>query len=324
VHGYNIHEMSQAEDFVLVEDMVNQPRITPEGQTFEYGPTYKQLHAISHGKPVVAVTLASGDYYTAPNLVRLAMAEAAAHGASYLSWPAWPEEQRERMAAAIRPQADLLRENERLLNDAQAHGDVLLFLPFRRWVETDRCRASELAADLSRANVQYRVVSEDDLSLELSRGKQPVFLVESRSALTPDETSLVAQFEHAGGRVVAAENADWLTAVQDAIDRPALTLGGPPTVRAVVYDQPNRTIVHLYNLNVERLTSFEDRVTPATKLTLNVRVPMKAVGAVELRTADENATAGPLAFTNRFDEGDTSVEFTVSQVDVSAIIVISP
>ncbi len=324
IYGYNIYEMSQAEDFVLVEDMVNQPRITPEGQTFEYGPTYKQLHAISHGKPIVAVTLAGGDYYTAPNLVRLAMAEAAAHGASYLSWPAWPEEQRERMAAAIRPQADLLREYERLLNEGQARDDVHLFLPFRRWVETDHCRASELAAELCRANIQFRVVSEGDFTIPRSSGRQPVFLLESRSVLTPDEASLVAQFEQAGGRVVAAGNADWLATVQESIDRPALTLSGPPTVRAVVCDQPNRTIVHLYNLNIQRLSSFEDRVTPATDVKLTVRVPMNAAGDAILRTADEQGTRGPLKFTARAEGGDALVDVHIPRIDVSAIIVITP
>ena len=89
-YGYNIYEMSRAEDFVVVEDMSSQPRTLADGRVLEYGPTYQQLQAISHGKPVVAVTIADGDYTTAPELVRLAMAEAAANGASYLSWPAWP------------------------------------------------------------------------------------------------------------------------------------------------------------------------------------------------------------------------------------------
>jgi hypothetical protein len=324
VHGYNIHEMSRAEDFVLVEDMVNQPRTTREGQAFEYGPTYKQLHAISHGKPIVAVALAGGDYCTAPGLVRLAMAEAAAHGASYLSWPAWPEPQRERMAAAVRPQADLLRENEHLLNDAYPREDVVLFLPFRRWLETDNCRASELAANLTRVNIQYRVISEDDFTVQRSSGSRPVFLLESRSVLTPDEADLVAQFEQDGGRVIAADNPDWLAVVQGSIDRPSLTLSGPPTVRAIVSDQPGRTIVQIYNLNVERVSSFEDRITPATSVKLTARVPMNAISKADVHTADEQGTKGPLRFIARVENGDTFVEVSIPRIDVSAILVISP
>jgi hypothetical protein len=110
-YGYNIYEMSQAEDFVVVEDMSSQPRLLPDGRFAEYGPTYKQLQAICHGRPIVAVTIADGDYHTPPNLVRLAMAEAAAHSASYLSWATWPEKERQRMIEAIRPESDFLRAN---------------------------------------------------------------------------------------------------------------------------------------------------------------------------------------------------------------------
>jgi len=143
--GYNIFELSKTEDFVVVEDMATQPRVLPDGRLFEYGSTYRQLHAISHGKPVVAVTIAEADYHTPARLVRLAMAEAAAHGASYLSWPTWPESDRARMAASVRPQADLLRAQERWLNDTHPRRDAVLFLPFQRWIETDACAASRIA-----------------------------------------------------------------------------------------------------------------------------------------------------------------------------------
>jgi hypothetical protein len=137
-YGYNIYEMSQAEDLVVVEDMSSQPRTLPNGQTLEYGPTYRQLHSISHGKPVVAVNLAEADYHTPPSLVRLALAEAAAHGSSYLSWPTWPEPERQRMISLIRPEVDFLRHNASLLNDAQPRLDAILFLPFRKWVTTNK------------------------------------------------------------------------------------------------------------------------------------------------------------------------------------------
>ena len=102
-YGYNIHEMSKVEDLVVVEDEVSQPRTLPNGNTVEYGHMYELLHAISHDKPVVAVTIVDGDYHTAPNFMRLAMAEAAAHDASYLSWPTWPESQRAQCAPLFGP-----------------------------------------------------------------------------------------------------------------------------------------------------------------------------------------------------------------------------
>src|SRR5438128_2305350 len=47
-YAYNIYEMSQAEDLVVVEDMSSQPRTLPNGRMIEYGASYQELHAISH------------------------------------------------------------------------------------------------------------------------------------------------------------------------------------------------------------------------------------------------------------------------------------
>src|SRR5204863_8473858 len=104
----------------------------------------QQLHAISRGLPIVCNVLSETDNHTPPNLCRLAMAEAAAHGVSYLMWPTWPENQRQRMTQAIRPAADLLRENAAILNDTQPRRYVILFLPFRQWLKSGRCIPSEL------------------------------------------------------------------------------------------------------------------------------------------------------------------------------------
>jgi hypothetical protein len=320
-YGYNIYEMSKAEDLVVVEDMATQPRTEASGQTLEYGPTYKQLHAISHGKPIVAVTIAGGDYHTAPHLMRLAMAEAAANNASYLSWPTWPEEQRQRMIAAVRPQADFLRRNEALLNDAPFRADVALFLPFRRWLETETCAASNLAAALTAANIQYKVVCEDDLESLVAKKQRPVLVLESMSVLTAAERAAVDKYQNEGPRVIAADRPDWLEQVRVATVKPSVRVQGPPTVRAIAHDQPGRTIVHLYNLNVQRISSFEDRITPANDVKLSVTVPFK-VRAVNLQTADENTTSGPLEFTTRVEGSSTLVSTTVPRLDISAMITI--
>src|SRR5206468_10432647 len=63
-YGYSIDEMSKVEDLVVVEDMATQPRVLADGNAVEYGPMYEMLHSIAHGKPIVAVTLAEGDYHT--------------------------------------------------------------------------------------------------------------------------------------------------------------------------------------------------------------------------------------------------------------------
>jgi hypothetical protein len=321
-YGYNINELSKAEDFIVVEDMGSQPRVEADGRAVEYGPTYNLLHAVSHGKPIVAVTLVGDDYHTAPNLVRLAMAEAAAHSASYLSWPTWPEEQRQRMIAAVRPQADLLREHEAMLNDARPRAEVTLFLPFRQWVDTDNCKAASLAAALSQANVQYNVISDDNFELP-ERGKHSaVFLAESHAAFTPQEAAAVTEFQDHGGQVVTADDPQWFDKLRKAIGTPSLTVKGPPTVRAVLHDQPNRAIIHLYNLNVQRLSSFDDKLTPAKNIKLTAALPFSKVHSVAALTADKYASAGPLEFHPATQDATTLVEIAVPRLDVSSLIVI--
>jgi hypothetical protein len=322
-YGYNIFEMSKAEDYVVVEDMATQPRVEANGQSFEYGPTYKQLKAISHGKPVVAVTVANGDYHTPPNLMRLAMAEAAASGASYLSWPTWPEAERKRMIAAVRPEADFLRRNEALLNDIAPRADIFLFLPFRRWTETENCAASGLAAALTKINAQFRVISDADLESLSDQAAGRVLVVESRSVFTPEEKRMVEEFEETGGHVVAADQPHWLEQLNPAIGRSAIAVSGSPYIRAVVGDQSKRTIIHLYNLNIQRLSSFEDKVTPANDVKVVVRVPFATVREVTVQTPDANATAGKVSFSADTEGESTIVTFTVPRLEINSLIEIS-
>jgi hypothetical protein len=323
-YGYNIYEMSKTEDLVVVEDMNSQPRTLANGQTIEYGPTYKQLQAISHNKPVVAVTIADADYHTAPNLVRLAMAEAVANGASYLSWPTWPENVRQKMAATINPQAEFLRRNEKLLNDTELRADVLLFLPFRRWLDTGSCTVSTIAAALNRVNIQYAINCEDDLEKALNSrtSKSSVLLVESLSVLNENEKSFVEKFKRNGGQVIVADQKDWLSKLQQTVAHPSLALKGPPTIRAVVHDQRNRTLVHLYNLNIEKVSSFDDKIHPAQDIHVKIHVPFKRVHSVHALTADKAATIGEIKFTAQPDGKDSIIELTVPHLKISTILCI--
>ena len=327
-YAYNIHELSKAEDYVVVEDQNTQPRTEASGRTFEYGPMYKMLHAISNKKPVVAVTIANVDYHTPPNLIRLAMAEAAANNASYLSWPTWPENQRKRMIAAVRPQADFLRRNQGLLNDATFRADVALFLPFQQWTKTDVCTASSLAAALTKANIQYRVFDEHAFeTTPLVRG--PVLLTESRALLTESGPFWNTNIEKEGFKIVEASKSDWLPTLKKTIGRPSIIIDGPPTVRAIVHDQvpsgkvvPGRTIVHLYNLNVQRLSSFKDKVTPATNVTITLVTPFQKVKTIRIDSADQETPAGPVKFTEKEVNGNNFVTFTLPTLAVSAIAVV--
>ncbi len=331
-YGYDISQLSQAEDYVLVEDMKSQPRVLADGRVVEYGPTYSLLQAVGQGRPLAAVTIADDDYHTPPNLVRLAMAEAAANRASYVLWAAWPEAERPKMIAAVRPQVELLRRHAGLLNETRPRRDVALFLPFRRWLEGDRCVPSELAAELVRRNIPFEAVSEEGFGAD-QLAPARVLLVESLSVLTPAEAAAAREFERRGGKVIEAEEtgasrpardgASWPDRLTAALGAPSLTVDGPATVRAYAHDQPDRTIVHLLNLNVRRLSSFEDAVTPAGVPRVRVRVPFAKVRSVTSHTADERTAKGRLNFVSRPFEKGAEVEFTVDRLEIAAIIEIT-
>lgn len=323
-YAYNIHELSKVEDLVVVEDMRTQPRTEANGQTVEYGPTYKQLHAISHGKPIVAVTLIRDDYHTPPNLMRLAMAEAVAHGASYLSWPTWPEKERQRMIDGVRPQAEFLRRHDAILNDVAPRADVYLFLPFRRWTETDKCVASDLAAALTQENIQYRVVCEEEFTSLFAAGRRPIVVVESWGVLTPDERSAADMAQRVGSQIVEAHASDWLQRVRAAMGEASVRVEGSSSIRAVVNDQPDCTIAHLYNLNVRPQTSFEDEVTPATNIRLELKVPFSTVRSVSIDTADKHGTCGDLQFEASRASETTRIRLTIERLDVHSMLVVKP
>jgi len=331
-YAYNIYELSRAEDFVVVEDMSSQPRMLANGHIIDYGPTYKQLHAISHGKPIVAIALAEADYHTPANLVRLAMAEAAANEASYLLWPTLPLQQRSRMSAMIRPEADFLRRNAALLNEASARPDVVLFLPFRQWLLTGQCKASALAAELARANIQFSVICEDEFNLGARRldGRVPnalrktkVLLAASEADFEPGERTIVENFSRAGGALILAEKTGWLKAVRAAIGKNSVLISTAPAVRAYLRDQPGRAVLHLLNLNVQRLSSFEDRVTPVTDLNVSVRVPFKNVQSVRALTTEPAGTSGALNFTTTLEGQETLVQTTLPHLEIASIVVIT-
>jgi hypothetical protein len=147
--------------------------------------------------------------------------------------------------------------------------------------------------------------------------------LESPNVLSEDERQAVDKFMAAGGHVIAPEKPNWLVEVQSAIGSPSAKLIGPRTVRVVVQDQSERAIVHMYNLNVQRLSSFEDKVEPAENISLEVKVPFADVRSVELDSADETSTRGALEFTNERTDSGSSVKFSILPLEVSALVIIS-
>ena len=142
--------------------------------------------------------------------------------------------------------------------------------------------------------------------------------------LTSQEKATAEEFRHAGGTVIAADAGDWLKQIRSLPGVPAVAVRGPATVRAVVRDQPQRTLVHLLNLNVSRRSSFDDEVHPAENVRLTVRVPFHAACSVRTVTADAQGTSGDLPAEFHGDSQGGLVEFVVPRLDVAAIVVIEP
>jgi len=226
------------------------------------------------------------------------------------------------MSATIRPEADFLRRNEKLLNDTRPRCDVLLMLSFQRWLDTGTCKTSQCAAILARSNIQFTVTSDTDFkdALEKNSPQLPILVIEQLSALNAQETQLVSAFQNRGGRVVESDQPDWLGKLD--IAQPAIQLDAPSTLRAVVADQKKRTIVHLYNLGVERLSSFEDKVLPARNIRLAVRVPFMRINSVRVLTVDAEATSGHLDFHADGKDGQSLVKFAIPRVDIGSIVLI--
>jgi hypothetical protein len=230
------------------------------------------------------------------------------------------------MVALVRPEAEFLRQNAALLNELVPRRDALLFLPFGKWVATNHCAVSGLAATLTRANVQYSVICEDDLNTKTlktaaQRGTK-VLLLESTAVLAAHHIKAAEAFQNAGGVVVTTDHLNWSRELQHAVGQPSIELEGPKTLRAVVCDQPGRVLVHLLNLNVQRQSSFEDHVEAATNVVLTCRVPLKGVRSVSALSADAGSSAGPLVFRTRSNDDSLQVQARVPRVELSVILLI--
>jgi methionine synthase II (cobalamin-independent) len=142
------------------------------------------------------------------------------------------------------------------------------------------------------------------------------------AVLAAAQQAAVDPFQKAGGRVIAADEPDWPAKLKAALIAPSVVVQAPPTVRAVVRDQPDRVVIHLLNLNVQRLSSFEDQVTAARDVKLAVRVPFSKIKSLSVHTADERGTSGPLKFDIKRDEIASVVTFTVPYLEVAAVAVI--
>jgi len=316
LYGYSPYEFSKTEDFVVVEDMGAQPRTDDDGKVYEYGPTYRQLQGLCHGKPLVVCTIAGTDYHTPPNLVRLAMAEAAANQATYLLWATWPEEHRARMVAASRRQVDFLREHAKAYVGTTPRADIALYFPPLGWLKGDRCVASEIAADLARQNLQFRVFA--------TRSGPPLVkattLLLAENDATLDMARDVVAMDRSAIPLRAATPETLAKALEDPAFRRSLRIAGSERVRGYVHDAEDGAIyIHLLNLDVRKRSSFEDEVFPARDLVVEVVLRGEGGRQAVLFSADDGTTKGEIPA----EVVDGVARVRVAVLEVAAILRLS-
>jgi hypothetical protein len=166
-------------------------------------------------------------------------------------------------------------------------------------------------------------VFDVDVLLWAGGGAAAAALVaESTSVLSETERQMAERHKTAGGRVVWSGQENWLADLRQAVGTPAVVVTGPPTIRAVVRQKSSKTIVHLLNLNVQRLSSFEDRVNPVSQLRLRIRCKSKPPTTVKALSADVEATQGQIPFNVLLDKDVTLVEVTLSRGVISTILLL--
>jgi hypothetical protein len=195
-----------------------------------------------------------------------------------------------------------------------------------------------MAAELARANIQFEVICEDalrdipvistfsakhevDPHAVLPKALRNVAVLLTPAATDFDEAE-AKRFVRGGGRIVTAENRDWIDEVRLAIKSPSVRLEGASRVRVLVRDQPNRSLVHMLNLAIERVSSFQDRVIPVRDVRLSIRIPFRNVHSVQALTADDSGTAGPLPYSILMKDFQILVETSLPQLEISTILVI--
>ncbi len=167
------------------------------------------------------------------------------------------------------------------------------------------------------------MVCEDDLEKALAATNAPrALIVESAEILNEAEKAVIEKYKAAGGQVIWSQSPTWFKDFPVAAKTPTVVMDGQPTTRVIVRDQGKKTIVHILNLNVERLSSFTDRVKPATDVHFSLHCAGEAPRSVTALSADPDATRGAIQFTTRTGKEGSEIELMIPRVTLSTILVI--
>lgn len=323
--GYSIFNQSQCQDFITIEDMSSSPR--RDGATYtSYASTIKMVHAIGHGRPISACTIANGNYTTPPNMMKLAIAECAANDAAYMVWACWDEHYRQANAKSVRQYHDFMGKHQDLFKDTKPISDVALIWPYDNWLQRDDCPTAALARSLSASDMQYDVVTEDDLTAaKLSQYRYAIRAVEE-APQKPQTQKLLSHFSKSGGRTIVLVQSGEPAGPRDGYGagfRFPVTVSNSFGVRASVRRSKACLLLHLYNLNVVRIDDYNDKVEPADKVTVSWLLP-KGTNLTGLKlqclTPDTEGYAGNLPYTKAKEGDRTRIDFTVPSLHIWSVI----
>jgi hypothetical protein len=204
-----------------------------------------------------------------------------------------------------------------MLNAAPRRADVVFYIPFEKWPTLSDAELINCISIFQNQNIQFVAACEDTVADYAKLKPTPIVFALG----TSNDPHLDSFRAHHGLIYSNHDDKNWIGDIQRVLQN-SLKFDGPKSVRAVVRDQPKRTIVHLLNLNVQRVSSYEDKVTPATGISIQVRVPNKHVRSVQALTVDTYATRGKVEFTSQKDPNGSLISFDVPNLGISTIVVI--
>lgn len=320
MYGYNIKEMSKSQDFIVIEDMRSTPRRTAQGKIIECSPVYDLVNSIIGSKPLVAVTIGDGDYHTPPNLTNLAIFEAFTRGTNYMLWPTWEEAHRQKMIQAIRPFVQWLKKYAPMITPAKHRYDVLLYFPFEQWIKQNDCIELNIARQLTQSNIPYAVASEENFekyfpSASIVLASTPSFMLPSQSISISD----LCQKNNI--TFIDASKTTFLSELQKHLLYPSLTITPNETVRGVIKETPDIVYILLYNLNVERLSSYEDKIQPARDLSISVNISNPSVEKIIFSTPDEEQEITDYKII-KLTDNQHYLTFPISSLPLTGIVLI--
>jgi len=319
-YAYNIKEMSKAQDFVVIEDMRTAPRTTADGKVYEMGPVYSLLNAILGGKPLVAVTIADSDYHTPPNLTNLAIFEGFAHQTNYMLWPTWQEQYRDKMMQAVRPFVLWLQKHKGLFEQSQPRQDVLLYFPFEQWVHNKECKELDITRELRRRNIQFGVASEENFEEAF---KNATIIIATHQDFTPSsqKNSILKLCEMHKKHFIEVKNTSFVKEVEKCLTTPSIKLQSDGSIRGILRDTPDGVILFLYNLGVEKVSSYEDKVFSVSSVSVSVRIPSYKVSKITLSIPDREQTIATYEL-DQLDPKYSYLKFLIPELPLSTILTV--